>query len=239
MEVKPLKEIIEDGHAPHTSHQDAFALELIGREGFFLDLGCRHPIIKSNSYLLEYYGWKGLLFDTDASSIKHCKKIRTNPAFCIDVNSREFLEVLPPLLPKDGIVDFISLDINTNFSGAPLVITTLLNTIEFKCMTYEHDDYHAKALGYKENLNRSETRKLFTKAGYFNLFPDVYWTDPKTTDRDTRFEDWWINPKHFPKKLKSLKKEGMFSVDIIKLIKEYHNGQTTKIQNPNRKDKGV
>tara|TARA_R100000908_G_scaffold63250_2_gene43919 strand:- start:1161 stop:1835 length:675 start_codon:yes stop_codon:yes gene_type:complete len=213
-----IEEIIKEGKAPNTSHQDTFALQLIGKSGFFLDLGCRDPIDGNNSYLLEYYGWKGLLFDVNNNSIEKCKKIRSNPSFCIDVNSSKFLEVLNEFLPKNNIVDFISLDIDGPLGrGIPLVLSNLLNTIEFKCMTYEHDLY-AHIVHNKECLNRKESREILTKFGYFNLFPDVKWS--LSEDRDTRFEDWWINPKFFPKELIDIKKQTQTSWDIINTIKQ-------------------
>ena len=44
-----------------------------------------------------------------------------------------------------------------------------------------------------------ESREILTKFGYFNLFPDIKWS--LSEDRDTRFEDWWINPDFFDKRI--------------------------------------
>ena len=40
--------------------QDIFAMIVFGKEhkGTFVDIGCRHPVLHNNTYLLEQYGWK-------------------------------------------------------------------------------------------------------------------------------------------------------------------------------------
>ena len=47
--------------------QDIFAMIVFGKEhkGTFVDIGCRHPVLHSNSYLLEQYGWKGFAVDLE------------------------------------------------------------------------------------------------------------------------------------------------------------------------------
>lgn len=43
--------------------QDQAALHLIGRSGYYLDLGANHPVLASNTWRLRNAGWTGICFD--------------------------------------------------------------------------------------------------------------------------------------------------------------------------------
>ena len=45
-------------------------------KGFFIDLGCNHPIKFNNTYLLYKRGWRGINIDLDKESIDEFNKIR-------------------------------------------------------------------------------------------------------------------------------------------------------------------
>ena len=45
-------------------------------KGFFIDLGCNHPIKFNNTYLLYKRGWRGINIDLDKKSIDEFNKIR-------------------------------------------------------------------------------------------------------------------------------------------------------------------
>lgn len=40
------------------------------KEGFYLDVGCQHPVSNNNTYLLNRRGWNGMNIDLDSKNIK-------------------------------------------------------------------------------------------------------------------------------------------------------------------------
>ena len=44
--------------------------------GFYIDIGCNHPIKYNNTYLLYKRGWNGINIDLDAKSIYEFNKLR-------------------------------------------------------------------------------------------------------------------------------------------------------------------
>ena len=40
------------------------------KKGFYLDIGCQHPVSNNNTYLLYKRGWNGINIDLDAKNIK-------------------------------------------------------------------------------------------------------------------------------------------------------------------------
>jgi len=47
-------------------------------KGFYIDLGCNHPIKYNNTYLLHKRGWSGINIDADKTSIELFNKFRKN-----------------------------------------------------------------------------------------------------------------------------------------------------------------
>lgn len=45
-------------------------------DGFFVDVGCYHPTLFSNTYLFYKRGWRGVLIDANPFMIDLCKEIR-------------------------------------------------------------------------------------------------------------------------------------------------------------------
>ena len=46
------------------------------KNGFYVDVGCNHPIKFNNTYLLYKRGWSGINIDLDSKSINEFKKLR-------------------------------------------------------------------------------------------------------------------------------------------------------------------
>jgi len=47
-------------------------------KGFYIDVGCNHPIKYNNTYLLHKRGWKGINIDLDQTSINEFNIMRRN-----------------------------------------------------------------------------------------------------------------------------------------------------------------
>jgi hypothetical protein len=185
--------------------QDRFALSLIGKEGYFLDLGCRGDLY-NNTKALEERGWTGLLFDIEKKWIDETKRTRTSPAFCVDVTSDEFLEILNENAKKK-IFDYVSMDVDAGSVGA-------LNNFfdggySFKVITFEHDLYATQE-------RKGISKNIFEENGYFLLFENVL------SKKDRQFEDWWIHPYYFEDDIKSLKSDNLRYSDCVSLVENRH-----------------
>ena len=169
--------------------QDQFALKLIGRNGYFLDLGAGwdHSGINSNTLLLEQYGWDGICVDADLTNFNYRKEYAIRAKmFNVYIPNTTIKEILDSCnAPKT--IDYINVDID------PASMIALNNfpfdDYEFKVMTFEHDAYR---LG---NEQKQEAYELLTKHGYICLCDNV--NVPAEQGDGLYFEDWWINPKYF------------------------------------------
>lgn len=191
--------------------QDAFAFELIGSKGVFLDLGCYHPFDGSNSAGLEAIGWTGLLFDIREKWTSLCKQHRKSPVFLVDVTSDEFAKILIEKIPSKE-VDYISLDVDEAGLGA--LEQMLTNGIRFKCMTFEHDSYARPV-----ELLRDPSRQILLDHGYMPLFKDVL-TDGTDLEGLQPWEDWWVDPQYFDDHILGLQESNIFYKTCIKKIKQ-------------------
>lgn len=167
-------------------HQDLFAKKIIGNKGFFLDIGCRTPVYENNTKILEESGWDGMMFDLDLKFIKECQEQRVAKSFCIDVSSKEFIEILNNnKCPQ--VIDYISMDVDD--ASFPCLKNILNSGFEFKCMTFEHT-WDLKD-PEKQTCVR-ESRELLKSLGYICLFEDVCLDYGEHAGKP--FEDWWVNP---------------------------------------------
>ena len=63
------------------------------KKGFYIDIGCNHPIKFSNTYLLYKKGWRGINIDADKESIVQFNKFRPNDiSINIGISSKKGLE---------------------------------------------------------------------------------------------------------------------------------------------------
>lgn len=71
----------EQGRKTGFSHfgEDQIVSFLIGPEkndGLYVDIGCYHPMLFSNTYLFYKSGWRGILIDANLFMIEICKRVR-------------------------------------------------------------------------------------------------------------------------------------------------------------------
>lgn len=171
--------------------QDRFALELIGTEGFFLDLGAGWDggVLNSNTVLLEELGWDGIGVEGNAehAARRRARSIRST-VVCTYIPETTIKTILDSNnAPK--VIDYVSVDIE------PMSTLALNNfpfdEYEFKVMTFEHDLY---AAGPRQ---KEEAYRLLTDKGYVRLCNNV--NVPESMGIGLYFEDWWVNPKYFSK----------------------------------------
>ena len=172
--------------------QDLYAYYLLPSPSTFLDLGCWEPLHCNNTYLLESeYSWSGLLFDVNQGAINKCNKTRTSKAFCVNTQTKEFIETLEKKL-EFKTFGYISLDVDD--ASLPTLTNLLESGYSFSCMTFEHDYYR---LGDKL---KTPSINILESYGYVRLFDNVI-TIPTHCEQEMKkypngqiFEDWWVHP---------------------------------------------
>lgn len=157
--------------------QDTFVLSVLDgkRGGIFLDIGCNHPKIISNTYLLESkFGWNGILIDLDNGMVELCKKERTSVCVCADATLMDYSD----LLIADSIIDYLSVDID----GIATFLALQKVNHKAKVITFEHNLY------IEGNEVRELSRKYLDSLGYLRLCSDVI-------NDGGVYEDWYIYPE--------------------------------------------
>ena len=167
------------------SGQDQFAYNISGKNGIYLEIGAHHPIINSNTYLLEVEcGWKGLSVEFDQKFKKSWdeSKTRQNPiiwenAFTVDYKSY-FKEYSFP-----ERINYLSCDIEPPINTLNILKKIIEVGLSFDFISFEHDRYNSgdriEKLSYDFLLNR----------GYKIGVKDVYSRNKKYKV----YETWFIN----------------------------------------------
>jgi hypothetical protein len=160
--------------------QDIYVMIIFGKQykGTFVDIGCRHPVLHNNTYLLEKYGWKGLAVDLEYFT-PEWKKERPNSkylncdAFAVNYE-KEFKN-----LNLQSPIDFLSIDLEVSGERFNILNKVFETGYEFKTITIEHDAY----CGFDET-EKIPQRDFLQERGYI-LVKQCEW-----------IEDFWINPKY-------------------------------------------
>ena len=211
--------------------QDEFIVNIFNlkRDGFFLDIGCAHPIIGNNTYTLDsVFGWKGFCFDLyniipghwDLKSNQPVNygwsDVRKAPLMIMDATTPDFTEFLRNNVPKDLVVDYVSLDIDIpghNFSLMGL--NRILDAgIKFKAVTLEHETYK-----WGNDIS-TNTRHKLEELGYVRLIENVrLWGGGLLPDEGVFSEDWWIHPQYFDEKLLKAKQSKVYFFDAVEGVR--------------------
>lgn len=170
-------------------NQDRFVLKLIGKNGYFLDIGCGwdHSGMNSNTFLLEENGWSGVCIDGHAPSLENRRAVSKRANCVVAMLPQDSLSDILKKYNAPKTIDYVSLDIDpTSIIGLECFP---FEEYEFKVMTFEHDSY---SIG-EDQKNRAH--KILTDRGYYRLCDNV--RVPEAMGDGRYFEDWWINPKFF------------------------------------------
>jgi hypothetical protein len=169
--------------------QDQFALTLVGKNGYFLDLGAGwdHSGMNSNTVLLEENGWNGICVEGHGPShALRLAKAKRAHVLNVYIPQTQIIDILKEHnAPKT--IDYVSVDID------PMSMIALDNfpfdEYEFKVMTFEHDTYR------NGPEQKEQAYALLTEKGYVRLCNDV--NVPEAQGVGLYFEDWYVNPKYF------------------------------------------
>lgn len=163
--------------------QDVYALTVFGKDykGTYVDIGCRHPVLHNNTFLLEQYGWRGFAVDLEYF-VPEWKKYRPNSTYlnrdAFTVNYKAEFDKLELGSP----IDFLSIDLELPGDRFNILKQVFETGYEFKVITIEHDAYCQPV-----ELEKIPQRQFLTEKGY-TLVKKCEW-----------IEDFWINPKYINK----------------------------------------
>ena len=177
--------------------QDAVALLLLGKNNYYLDIGCGDYMDRNNTRLLEENGWRGILIDKD--SFNYSSNPRKNSSIyvadCTDKDS--ILNILEKEnAPKT--IDYISLDIDQHSLDALYALP--LDKYRFKFLTFEHDLYADPSHPFHVNHPHGEWRKCLLRKieapKYLEKFGYVRVGDSLLLNGGP-VEDWFVDPSQF------------------------------------------
>lgn len=142
--------------------QDKFVAETLKNKshGTFLDVGCHHYKVISNTYFFEKeLNWKGIGIDLDCSFQADWKIHRTNSLFiCADATTLDYNKVLKNSnMPK--IIDYLSIDLEPPQLSFKALEKILDTDYLFRVVTFETD-------AYRQTETRDISRELFKSKGY-------------------------------------------------------------------------
>lgn len=148
--------------------------------GFFVEVGCSHPVELSNTYALETeLGWRGLMLDSDQNAVDMCRAQRKSKVVCADATKFDFR---PDLMALPTRVHYLSFDVDQfqipaldNFLRAADETKT-----RFAVLTVETDFYR---FGPEP---REKIIQMLGARGY-DIFAD------RVKSRGCDFETWWVD----------------------------------------------
>lgn len=174
--------------------QDCFVANMLNfkQTGFYLDIGSAHARKNNNTFHFDQIGWTGICVECDRGwldSYKERKGCRLIHKDALRIDWRDlFNTYVVPL-----VIDYISLDVD-EFSTA-ILKKLPLDTWSAKIITIEHDHY---MFGDKW---QAQQRDILQNQGYYLLCSDVFVEQPDFTQEKASFEDWWISPKWFDRRI--------------------------------------
>jgi len=179
-------ELVKENHSQ--ALQDIFVLTATNgkKGGLYLEIGSAHPIIHSNTKLLEDFDWKGLSIELNGDQVNEFKSKRKNDCLQADATSLDYNLIFSKVF-QANFIDYLQVDIDPA-SATLEVLTKIINTGQkFGVITFEHDVYKP---GNEEV--RMKERELLSSNGYQLIVPNV------SIIEGLPFEDWWIH-KDYPK----------------------------------------
>ena len=167
--------------------QDIFALNLIGKNGTYLEVGGFKPKLDSNTYILESQNnWRGITieFKKELQSLWSSCKERKNRIYFEDALKFDYKTALEENnLPLH--LNYLSCDIDPRDKTFEALKKILKEGLSFDFISFEHDDYTSD-----ESYHKLASEYLIPK-GYKIAVNNIY---PKNK-KNKIFETWFVNSK--------------------------------------------
>ena len=186
------------------AYQDMFVLTMLEgkRDGTYLEVGACHPVLISNTYLLDSkFGWKGISIDINPSVKAGYDGNRNCNLIVQDALTIDYAKLMADNnMPNQ--IDYLQLDIEPQSNTLACLKRMPLNDYRFSVITYE-TDFYDPAFSREDSLkNREESREILLSHGYELIVGNV--CNTSTTDP---FEDWYVDPNVVSKELIELFKQ--------------------------------
>lgn len=180
--------------------QDIFLIMMLDgkKNGRYLEIGGHVPINNNNTYLVDrYFGWTGLTLELDASHYPLWLKSRPDSHFLIaDALNFDYSEALKLTFSENtGRIDYLQLDIDPSINTLNVLKRLPLKHWRFSIITFETDAYQG------DFRARDESRKILSEHGYILIAKDVSVLFSPISQLPIPFEDWWVDPQIFDKKI--------------------------------------
>ena len=167
--------------------QDIFALNLIGKNGTYLEVGGFKPKSDSNTYILETQNnWRGITieFKKELQSLWSSCKERKNRIYFEDALKFDYKTALEENnLPLH--LNYLSCDIDPRDKTFEALKKILKEGLSFDFISFEHDDYTSDV-----SYHKLVSEYLIPK-GYKIAVNNIY---PKNK-KNKIFETWFVNSK--------------------------------------------
>jgi hypothetical protein len=173
--------------------QDIFVYNIMQKKaGTYLDIGCSHPFLINNTYLLEKNGWSGI--SIDIKDYSELWKLRDSKFIIADALNIDYKSLLDnEFKSQDKIIDYLSLDLEIIGQRFNALEKVLNSGYKFKIITIEHDSYNGDSY---VNFEKIPQRELLIKNNYLLLCGDI----SHKYSPNEYYEDWWINIEFFNEK---------------------------------------
>jgi len=189
------------------SFQDAFVLNLLNfkKNGFFVEIGSNHPIIYSNTFLLEYkYKWKGIAFEISKSLVKRYSAERDAAIYRCDATNFDYMKAFEKVgAPKQ--IDYLQVDIEPSSQSLAALLLLPHSIYRFSVITFEHDAYaNLEGLNVKQHAN-----EFLSGLGYSRVVDNM-------KSKGCAYEDWYCDAKFFSQEtLQNFKSQEVEDVDYF------------------------
>jgi len=177
----PGVETIENNYSQ--AFQDMFALSILNGKcnGIYVEIGGDHPVIISNSYLLEtQFEWTGVSFEIDQRKVDYFNPFRKNKCVCADATTFDYKSFFEEKgFPNQ--IDYLQVDIEPAWQTLNALKALPLDDYRFSVITYETDVY-------KDGPDAGEeAMKILLQYGYQLVARNV-------ANQFNPYEDWYVDP---------------------------------------------
>ena len=183
----PYKELAPKRYPQSSSSQlqETFVLNVLNekRNGYYVEVGSHHPVVASNTYLLEKeFDWKGVALEIEEEYAQMYNEERNNECVNADALSFDYLTYFKENnFPNQ--IDYLQIDVDDNPRHANLLalIQLPLSEYRFNIITIEHDYLRDFTL---ENMRDSQ-RLILNSLGYelvINGHSEDFWVDKDNVD---------------------------------------------------------
>lgn len=166
--------------------QESFVLELTRNKfnGAYIEIGAGHPIVDSNTYILETeFSWRGISLEIDEIKSNYFNQVRGNKCIKADATIYNWVVYLKQVNWPSNF-DYLQLDIEPAKNTFKAMINFPLKKYKPSIITFEHDKY----TGSFNWLFQIFGFIYLTLNGYKRVSKDVTPFEHK----NRIFEDWYV-----------------------------------------------